>query len=85
MTTRQDVLQLLTHRLIEVDTSPDFTASKPIVIFKKEEIGKLLRQFEIMKEKWIALKYTDSIFIVWRKMVFLYLEKSPNDDSLAVK
>ena len=81
MTSCQDALQLLNHRLIEIDTTPDFTASKPVVIFKKEEIGKLLRQFEIMKETWIALKFNDSIFIVWKELVFLYLEKSSDDDS----
>jgi hypothetical protein len=68
--TCQECINLLNHRVVEIDTTPDLTKSKPLVILNQEEIGKLLRQFEIMRETWIALKYNDTIFIIWRELIF---------------
>jgi hypothetical protein len=70
----QSFIDLLNHRLIEVNTSPDLSKSNPVVISKQEEIGKLLRQFEIRGETWIALKFNDTIFVIWKELIFLYTE-----------
>jgi hypothetical protein len=42
---------------------------------------KLLRQLEIMRETWIALKFNDEIFVVWKELVFLYLKNCENKPS----
>lgn len=78
LTSCQDALRLLDNRLIVVNTSPDITGCKPVAIFKKEEVGKLLRQFEIMRETWFAFKFNSNIFIVWKDLIFLYLDNSSN-------
>lgn len=65
-----DLIELLNHRLVEVDTTPDLNKTKPVVILKQEEILKLLRQLEINRETWIALNYNDTIFIIWRDLIF---------------
>ena len=74
--TWQRFIDLLNHRLIEINTTPDLSKSKLIVISKPREIGKLLKQLEIMRETWIALKFNDEIFVVWKELVFLYLNEN---------
>lgn len=39
---------------------------------------KLLRQFEIMRETWIALKFNDTIFVIWKELIFLYSKNPEN-------
>lgn len=60
-------------RLVEVDTTPDLDKYKPIVILKIQEFAKLVKNLHDMKEPWIAMKFNDSIFLVWREMVFLHM------------
>ena len=43
-------IDLLNHRLVKIDSTPDLSKSKLVVIHKQEEIGKLLKQLEIMRE-----------------------------------
>ena len=76
MKTWQKFIDQLNHRLIEINAEPDLNKTKPVIINKKEEIGKLLKQFEINRQTWIALKYNDKIFVVWKDLVFLYLQNS---------
>jgi len=66
----RDLIDLLNHRLVEIDTTPDLSKFKPVVILKREEVAKLLKQFEIMRETWIALKYNETIFVIWRGLMF---------------
>ncbi|MGD0071659.1 MAG: hypothetical protein ABSB71_08900 [Candidatus Bathyarchaeia archaeon] len=84
MSSPQELMDLLNHRIVSIDTSLDLAKSKPVVILEKAEIAKLLKQFEIRNETWIALKFNDSIFIIWRELVFLYLE-NPSDNKLQNK
>ena len=72
----QRFIDLLNNRLIEINTAPDLSKSKLVVIIKPEELGKLLKQLEIMRETWIALKFNDEIFVVWKELVFLYLKEN---------
>ena len=69
-------INLLNHRLVEIDSTPDLRKTRPAVIHKQEEIGKLIKQLEIMRETWIALKFNDEIFVVWKDLVFLYLKEN---------
>lgn len=79
MTSFNNQINILNNRLVEVDATPDLSKSKPVIIHKQEEIGKLLKQLEIMRENWIALKFNDEIFVVWNELVFHYSnEKSEN-------
>ena len=72
-------IDLLNHRLVEINSTLNLGNTRPVVIHKQEEIGKLLKQLEIMRENWIALKFNDEIFVVWNELVFHYSnEKSEN-------
>ncbi|MGD0978035.1 MAG: hypothetical protein ABR962_02720 [Candidatus Bathyarchaeia archaeon] len=75
----QNSIDILNQRLVEIDTTPDLTKSKPVVILKKEEIAKLIGQFEMMKETWIALKFNDTIFVIWKELIFLFLKDHENE------
>lgn len=79
MTTCQNSTDILNQKLIEIDTTPDLRKSKPVVILKKEEIAKLIGQFEMMKETWIALKFNDTIFVIWKELIFLFLKDRENE------
>ncbi|MGA2308220.1 MAG: hypothetical protein ABSG57_01565 [Candidatus Bathyarchaeia archaeon] len=72
MTSCQDSTDLLNQRLVEIDTTPDLSKSKPVVTLKQEEIDKLIRQFEMMKEAWIALKFNETICVIWKDLIFLF-------------
>lgn len=72
----QKFIDQLNNRLIEINTEPNLSKSKPIIIHKQEEIGKLIKQLEIMRETWIALKFNDKIFVVWKEIIFLYLKEN---------
>lgn len=74
--TWQRYIDLLNHRLIEINTRPELSKSKLIVISKPVEIGKLLKQMEIMRETWIALKFKNEIFVIWKEIVFLCLKEN---------
>ena len=69
----QNRLQILGQKLIEIDTTPDLSKYKPVVILKQEEFAKLLTNLETMKEPWIAMKFNDTIFLVWKELIFLYV------------
>lgn len=69
----QNRLQILGQKLIEIDTTPDLSKYKPVVILKQEEFAKLLTNLETMKEPWIAMKFNDIIFLVWKELIFLYV------------
>ena len=77
-------IDLLNHRLVKIDSTPDLSKSKLCVIHKQEEIGKLLKQFEIMNENWIALNFNNEIFVVWKELVFHYLSGKRENKSLKV-
>ena len=79
-----DLIDLLNHRLVEIDSAPDLSKSKPVMIHKQNEIAKFLKQFEIMKETWIALKCNDNIFVIWKELVFLYLKENCENKSSKV-
>lgn len=82
MKTWQKFIDQLNNRLIEINSEPDLNKTKLVIINKKEEIGKLLKQFEINRQTWIALKWNDKVFVVWKELVFLYLnEKCENKPS----
>ena len=81
MNSIRNQIDLLNHRLVEIDSTPDLIKSKPVMIHKQEEIGKLLKQFEIMRETWIALKFNNEIFVVWKELVFLYLKENCENKS----
>ena len=66
-------LPVLEKKIVEVDSTPDFSKYKPIVILKREELAKLLMLLEAMKEPWIAMKFNDTIFVMWREIFFLYM------------
>lgn len=68
----RDLIELMNGRLIEVDNTPDLSKTKPIILLRQEELSKLLKQFEINKETWIALKFNETIFIVWKELIFLH-------------
>jgi hypothetical protein len=71
-----DLIELLNNRLVEVDTTPDLNKTKPVVVLKQEEIAKLLRQFEINRETWIALKFNETIFVIWKELIFLHIREN---------
>jgi len=73
MDNRQNELQILDQKLIEIDSTPDLNKHKTVVILKQEEFAKLLTQLEAMKEPWIAMKFNDTIFIVWNELIFLHV------------
>jgi len=67
------VMPLLAKKLVEVDATPDLSKHKPVVILKPEEFVKLLTNLETMKEPWIAMKFNDTIFVVWKELIFLHV------------
>jgi len=71
VTTPKKSSTLNTHA-IEVDSTPSFANVKPVAILKSSEFAKLLTKLERMKEPWLALKFNDLIFIVWKELVFLH-------------
>ena len=73
-------LQILGEKLVEVDTTPDLTKYKPVVILRKEEFAKLLARLETMKQPWIAMKFNDTIFVVWKELIFLHVEHSCKEE-----
>ena len=75
----QDCMELLKRKLVEIDTTPDLSRYKPIVMLKQGEFGKLLAQLENMNEAWIAMKFNDTIFVVWNELIFLYVANACKD------
>jgi hypothetical protein len=73
-------LPLLTKKLIEVDATPDLSKHKPVVILKKEEFAKLLTNLDDMKEPWIAIKFDDTIFVIWNGLIFLHVICSSKEE-----
>jgi hypothetical protein len=73
---------LLAKKLIEVDATPDLSKHKPVVILKWEEFEKLLKNLESMKEPWIAMKFNDTIFVVWNELIFLHVTCNDKDKPL---
>ena len=67
------VMPLLAKKLVEVDATPDLSKHKPVVILKPEEFAKLLTNLETMKEPWIAMKFNDTIFVIWNELIFLHV------------
>ncbi len=80
MSTCEQFIDLLNNRIIEVDTTPDLLKYKPVVILKEEQLGKLLEQFEIMHETWIALKFNETVFVIWKELIFLFVRKSNENE-----
>ena len=76
----QDCMELLKRKLVEIDTTPDLSKYKPVVILKQGEFGKLLAQLETMKEAWIAMKFNDTIFVVWKELIFLHVANACKDE-----
>jgi hypothetical protein len=79
----ENELPLLAKKLVEIDATPDLSKHKPIVIFKQEEFAKLLTNLENMKEPWIAMKFNDTIFVVWNELIFLHVTSNVNEEPLA--
>ena len=73
MTMCGSVMPLLAKKLVEVDATPDLSKHKPVVILKPEEFAKLLTNLDDMKEPWIAMKFNDTIFVVWKELIFLHV------------
>ncbi|MEM2111808.1 MAG: hypothetical protein QXX08_08020 [Candidatus Bathyarchaeia archaeon] len=73
MTACRSVMPLLSKKLVEVDATPDLSKHKPVVILKPEEFAKLLTNLDDMKEPWIAMKFNDTIFVVWNELIFLHV------------
>jgi len=73
MTVCGSVMPLLAKKLVEVDATPDLSKHKPVVILKPEEFAKLLTNLDDMKEPWIAMKFNDTIFVVWNELIFLHV------------
>jgi hypothetical protein len=80
MNIQQSGIPLLTKKLIEVDATPDLSKHKPVVILKLEEFEKLLTNLESMKEPWIAMKFNDTIFVVWNELIFLHVTCNDKDE-----
>jgi hypothetical protein len=76
----EGVMPLLAKKLVEVDATPDLSKHKPVVILKLEEFAKLLTNLETMKEPWIAMKFNDTIFIVWNELIFLHVICNGKDE-----
>jgi hypothetical protein len=77
----ESVMPLLSKKLVEVDATPDLSKHKPIVILKSEEFAKLLTNLETMKEPWIAMKFNDTIFVVWNELIFLHVICNGEEES----
>jgi len=73
MTVCGSVMPLLAKKLVEVDATPDLSKHKPVVILKPEEFAKLLTNLDDMKEPWIAMKFNDTIFVVWNELILLHV------------
>lgn len=73
-------LQILGQKLIEIDSTPDLSRYKPVVILREEELAKLLTQLEAMKEPWIAMQFSDTIFLVWKELIFLYVTSTHKEE-----
>ncbi|MEM3629559.1 MAG: hypothetical protein QXU46_06265 [Candidatus Bathyarchaeia archaeon] len=73
-------MPLLAKKLVEVDATPDMSKHKPVVILKQEEFAKLLTNLESMKEPWIAMKFNDTIFVVWNDLIFLHVICNDKDE-----
>ncbi|MGB9693930.1 MAG: hypothetical protein ACPLYF_03715 [Fervidobacterium sp.] len=69
----ESVMPLLAKKLVEVDATPDLSKHKPVVILKPEEFTKLLTNLDDMKEPWIAMKFNDTIFVIWNELIFLHV------------
>jgi len=82
MNVQESSIPLLAKKLIEVDATPDLSKHKPVVIFKQEEFEKLLTNLESMKEPWIAMKFNDTIFVVWNELIFLHVACNYKDEPL---
>ena len=82
MDNRQNELQILDQKLIEIDSTPDLSKHKTVVILKQEEFVKLLTQLEAMKEPWIAMKFNDTIFVVWNELIFLHVTYNGEEENL---
>lgn len=80
MNTNEGNTSLLAKKLIEVDATPDLSKHKPVVILKQEEFAKLLTNLESMKEPWIAMKFNDTIFVVWNDLIFLHVICDAKDE-----
>jgi len=79
----ENELPLLAKKLVEIDATPDLSKHKPIVILKQEEFAKLLTNLENMKEPWIAMKFIDTIFVVWNELIFLHVTSNGKEESLS--
>jgi hypothetical protein len=79
MSSLREKLPIRDEKLIEIDNTPDLSQHKPIVILKREEFVKLLTNLEVLKESWIAMRFNDSIFVVWRELIFLHVEPYPKE------
>jgi len=67
--------------LVEIDALPDLSKRKPIVILEESELVKLMSNLKSQKEPWIAMRFNDSIFVVWRELVFLHPLNSSSTSS----
>ena len=65
-----ELTELLSAKIVEIDTIPDLKKFKPVVLLKHVEVVKLLKQLQEMSEVWLALKYNETIFIIWREFIF---------------
>ncbi|MGB9756166.1 MAG: hypothetical protein ACPLVJ_00070 [Candidatus Bathyarchaeales archaeon] len=81
MSEHESVTPLLTKKLIEVDATPDLSKHKPVVILKPEEFAKLLTNLDDMKEPWIAMKFNDTIFVIWNELIFLHVISGEEEPS----
>lgn len=78
----QNRLQILRQKLIEIDSTPDLSKYKPVVILKEEELAKLLTQLEAVKAPWIVMKFNDTILVVWNELIFLHVICNGEEASL---
>ena len=82
MNTSEQAFPILHEYLIEVDSTPDLSKYKPIVILRQDAFAKLLTLLEAMKEPWIAMKFNDTIFVVWKELAFLYVINNGKEEPL---
>lgn len=80
MTVCESLMPLLAKKLVEVDATPDLSKHKPVVILKPEEFAKLLTNLDDIKEPWIAMKFSDTIFVVWNDLIFLHVICDAKDE-----
>lgn len=73
MTSHNKKTPIREEELIEIDATPDLSKQKPIVILERREFVKLIANLKGQKEHWIAMRFNDSIFVMWRELVFLHL------------